>query len=107
MSESVYARQQARKRAEVWYGEWDATREAIIAARGARESSDVAAEFQPGPPVPSPEVLAGMRNMTREEYAKFSFYGTREALLGIPAPLAWLHGLIYGPPIDYSEDLVE
>ena len=35
--DKIYQRQQERKRNEVWYGPWDQTRDAIIAARGARE----------------------------------------------------------------------
>ena len=35
--DEIYQRQQERKRNEVWYGPWDQTRDAIIAARGARE----------------------------------------------------------------------
>jgi hypothetical protein len=36
--------QAERKRAERFYGPWNLTREAILAAKGARECSDVAAE---------------------------------------------------------------
>jgi hypothetical protein len=41
---NTYDEQQRRKAAEVWYGPWDATREAIKTARGARECSNVEVE---------------------------------------------------------------
>jgi hypothetical protein len=39
---NVYDEQQARKAAENWYGPWEATREAIKEARGAREEASEA-----------------------------------------------------------------
>lgn len=97
---SAYEQQQARKRSERWYGPWEQTREAIIAARGARECADVAAEYQPGPPVPSAEELARMRNMTDLERAVYEQY----AISCYQGMGYWLNRQLYGEPIDYSED---
>jgi hypothetical protein len=44
MSNSVFEEQQRRAREAKWYGPWDSIREAILAAKGARECADVEAE---------------------------------------------------------------
>jgi hypothetical protein len=44
MTDSISERQAERRRNERVYGSWPAIRDAIIAARGAKECSDVAAE---------------------------------------------------------------
>lgn len=112
MSESVFARQQARKRAEVWYGPWDATREAIIAARGARETSDVAAEeLEPLFEVvaaPLPDDVAWIlspgrhrrENESLAEYGKHFAVGLKSRRFNLRE---WFMRLLYGPPIDYDD----
>lgn len=69
--DTIYERQQARKRAEVWYGPWDQTRDAIVAARGARECADVG-EQEAGRERDA-KIYAGLQNMTPEQQAQYAF----------------------------------
>jgi len=65
---SIYDQQQARKAAEHWYGDWDAMRNAIKAAGGAKEG-EVAAEQPQLPlafdsePLPTPRFEEGGKTL--------------------------------------------
>lgn len=97
--ESIAERQAERKRNERWYGSWPAIREAIIAARGARECADVAFEEKMramDPRLPAVRMTqeatpAQLRKAERAVWLHTSFGG-------------WLYRLIYGEPIDYTDD---
>lgn len=102
---SVYNEQQRRKREERWVGHWCDTLTAIKAARGARESSDVAAEERVrvdayhhvtiARGLTSPSLLAEIKltaMATAAHTQKFDDHGL----------IARLRHFYFGEPIDYT-----
>lgn len=86
---TVYEQQQARKRAEKWYGPWADTVAAIRAARGASESADVTAEERARQR--AAEDWAGMQNAYPEnpfEVAAAGGFGDA------------IRRLLFGDPVD-------